>query len=35
MRKERSVFMKLIETKLKGVYIVEPQVFVDERGWFM
>lgn len=27
--------MKLIETKLKGVYIVEPQVFGDERGWFM
>ena len=27
--------MKLTETKLKGVYIVEPQVFGDERGWFM
>ena len=27
--------MKLTETKLKGVYIVEPQVFSDERGWFM
>ena len=27
--------MKLTETKLKGVYIVEPQVFQDGRGWFM
>lgn len=27
--------MNLIETKLKGVYIVEPQVFGDDRGWFM
>ena len=27
--------MKLIKTKLDGVYIVEPQVFGDERGWFM
>lgn len=27
--------MKLTETKIKGVYIVEPQVFGDERGWFM
>lgn len=27
--------MKLIETKLKGVYIIEPQIFGDERGWFM
>ena len=27
--------MKLTETKIKGVYIVEPQVFQDERGWFM
>ena len=27
--------MKLTETKLKGVYIVEPQVFGDSRGWFM
>lgn len=27
--------MKLYETKLKGVYIVEPEVFGDERGWFM
>ena len=26
--------MKLTETKLKGVYIVEPQVFGDNRGWF-
>jgi dTDP-4-dehydrorhamnose 3,5-epimerase len=27
--------MKLIKTKLNGVYIIEPQVFGDERGWFM
>ena len=27
--------MKLTKTKLEGVYIVEPQVFGDERGWFM
>ena len=27
--------MKLTETKLKGVYILEPQVFGDARGWFM
>lgn len=27
--------MRLIGTKLSGVYIVEPQVFGDHRGWFM
>lgn len=27
--------MKVIETKLPGVVIVEPQVFGDHRGWFM
>ena len=27
--------MKLIETDLPGVVIVEPAVFADERGWFM
>jgi len=27
--------MKITETKLKGVYVVEPQVFGDGRGWFM
>lgn len=27
--------MKLIKTKLDGAYILEPQVFYDERGWFM
>jgi len=27
--------MKITETKLKGVYIIEPQVFGDNRGWFM
>ena len=27
--------MKKIETELKGVYIIEPQVFGDHRGYFM
>ena len=27
--------MKATETKLKGVYVIEPKVFGDERGWFM
>jgi len=27
--------MILTETKLKGVYIIEPRVFGDARGWFM
>lgn len=27
--------MKLIETKLSGVVIIEPRVFGDSRGWFM
>ena len=27
--------MKVTETKLKGVLIIEPQVFGDARGWFM
>ncbi|MGL5258337.1 MAG: dTDP-4-dehydrorhamnose 3,5-epimerase [Proteocatella sp.] len=27
--------MNLIKTKLEGVYIIEPKVFGDERGWFM
>ena len=27
--------MKATETKLKGVYVLEPQVFDDARGWFM
>ncbi|OUP70239.1 dTDP-4-dehydrorhamnose 3,5-epimerase [Anaerotruncus colihominis] len=27
--------MNFIETKLKGVYIVEPKVFGDHRGFFM
>jgi len=26
--------MKINETKLKGVYIIEPQVHGDARGWF-
>jgi len=27
--------MKVTETELKDVYIIEPQVFGDHRGWFM
>jgi len=27
--------MKITETKLEGVLIIEPQVFGDSRGWFM
>lgn len=27
--------MKIIETEIKGVVILEPQVFGDERGYFM
>lgn len=27
--------MQLIDTKLSGVFIVEPKVFGDHRGWFM
>lgn len=27
--------MKLIKTDLSDVYIIEPQVFGDNRGWFM
>lgn len=30
-----QITVKVTETKLKGVYIVEPRVFGDERGWFM
>ncbi len=27
--------MNIIETEINGVYIVEPKVFGDARGWFM
>jgi len=27
--------MTITETKLKGVFIIEPRVFGDNRGWFM
>ncbi|WP_112182162.1 MULTISPECIES: dTDP-4-dehydrorhamnose 3,5-epimerase [Paraliobacillus] len=27
--------MKVIETKLSGVKVIEPSVFGDHRGWFM
>lgn len=27
--------MKVTPTKIKGVLIIEPELFTDERGWFM
>lgn len=27
--------MKAVKTELDGVYIIEPEVFGDHRGWFM
>lgn len=27
--------MKFIEQKIKGVWVIEPKVFTDERGYFM
>lgn len=27
--------MNVIETNLKGVFVIEPKVFGDNRGWFM
>lgn len=27
--------MNIIKTKLSGVLIIEPNVFLDDRGWFM
>ena len=27
--------MEYIETKIKGVFIIEPKVFQDARGYFM
>lgn len=27
--------MRVIETDIKDVYVIEPQVFGDNRGWFM
>lgn len=27
--------MKFIEQKIKGVWVIEPRVFTDERGYFM
>lgn len=27
--------MKVIETEIKDLYVIEPQVFGDNRGWFM
>ncbi len=27
--------MNIIKTKIEGIYIIEPRVFSDSRGWFM
>ena len=27
--------MPIVKTNLKGVFVIEPKVFGDERGWFM
>lgn len=27
--------MKVIETEIKDLYMIEPQIFGDSRGWFM
>jgi dTDP-4-dehydrorhamnose 3,5-epimerase len=27
--------LNIVKTELEGVYILEPKVFVDNRGWFM
>ena len=27
--------MNIVETKIKGLLILEPRVFGDDRGWFM
>ena len=27
--------MNIIQTKIKGLLIIEPRVFADDRGWFM
>ncbi len=29
-----SIIMKVIETEIEGVFILEPQVFGDDRGYF-
>ena len=33
--KTGGFLMKATETELKGVFVLEPQVFGDARGWFM
>lgn len=33
---ERSVLrVEITKTKLDGVFVIEPKVFGDHRGWFM
>ena len=31
----KYISMKFTEQKLKGVFVIEPQVFGDSRGYFM
>lgn len=31
----KTIFMKFIELKLKGAFLIEPQIFGDSRGYFM
>ena len=35
MSKDQKEMMNFIEQKLKGVFVIEPQVFGDSRGYFM
>ena len=35
LSKDQKEMMNFIEQKLKGVFVIEPQVFGDSRGYFM
>ena len=26
--------MKIIQTKIKDLYVIQPEVYIDERGYF-
>ena len=32
--KSKSLIMKVIDTEIEGVKIVDPDMFGDARGWF-
>jgi dTDP-4-dehydrorhamnose 3,5-epimerase len=32
---EKNIFMKYTETEIPGVWVIEPNVFADARGYFM